>query len=79
MPSLGYWLLSWVLVGAAVLVVHAALAVAVLRAERATRADRIMGFVPFLSLYAGLRVGLRLLPGLWAFFVAAYLVLRAAR
>lgn len=77
MASLGYWLLSAVLLGAAVLVVHAALAVAVLRAERATTADRVMGFIPFLDLVAGWRVGLRLLPGLWAVAVVAYLVLRA--
>jgi hypothetical protein len=77
--SLGLWLLSAVLVGAAVLVIHAALAVAVLRAERSTAADRVMGFVPFLAPIAGWRVGLRVLPVLWAVFVTAYLFLRLAR
>lgn len=79
MVGLGTWLLSAVILGAALLVVHAAMLVAVLRAERAATLDRVLGLVPPLLPIVGWRVGLRLLPVFWGVLLVAYLILRAAR
>ena len=79
MFGLGIWLLSAALLGAAVLVVHAALFVAVLRAERASTMERWIAILPPALPFIGWRVGLRLLPVFWGLLVVAYLILRAAR
>lgn len=79
MYGLGTWLLSAVLLGAAILVAHAAMLSAVWRAERATALLRGLAFVPPLLPIVGWRVGLRFLPVVWAVLCVAYLILRAAR
>lgn len=79
MFGLGTWLLSVVVLGAVILVVHAALLLAVWRAERSDGLHRALAIVPPFLPFVALRLGLRLLPLIWVLLVCAYLILRWAR
>lgn len=79
MVDLSIWLVSAIVLGAAVLVAHAALLVAVLRAERATMLERVLALLPPALPIVGWKIGLRAGPIVWTVLVAGYLILRAAR
>lgn len=79
MAGLGIWLVSAILLGATVLVVHAVLYVAVFRAERSGARERVLALVPPLLPIVGWRVGLRVLSVFYCVLVVAYLILRASR
>jgi hypothetical protein len=71
------WLLvSWILVGAAVLVVHVVLLYQVVRAREYRWTTRIWAIVPPLAPVVAWLEGRRAVPILWVVLVVLYVILR---
>ena len=72
----GWLLLSWVLIGTSVLVVHAIVLWQVVRSEKLAKRWRALALFPPAAPVIAWRAGLRGTPIAWGVLVVTYLVLR---
>lgn len=77
MTPRGWLLLSWIVVGAAVLVAHVVVVVQVFRAEKLAWKHRWWALVPALAPFLAWVDGRRVSPIVWGALVLTYLLLRA--
>ena len=73
----GVVLLALIVLSASWALAHLLLLLRVLLARSLPRWQRAIALVPIATPWLALRAGMRLLPGLWALFGAAYLATRA--